>query len=76
MYYENFDFCKKLFASKKKMLVSKNIKFTHEGTSSVNKNFSFEVIEVSLKGNMWAEEQIGPGKDYFMQDNEGFFGRI
>lgn len=38
-------------------------------------NFEFEVIEVSLKGNMWAESQIGEGKDYFMQDSESFFGR-
>jgi len=68
MYYENFDFCKKLFASKKKMLVSKNIKFTHEGTSSVNKNFSFEVILSRNWHYNWS-------KYYFFKKHYGtFFG--
>ena len=68
MYYENFDFCKKLFASKKKMLVSKNIKFTHEGTSSVNKNFSFEVILSRNWHYSWS-------KYYFFKKHYGtFFG--
>jgi hypothetical protein len=43
MYYENNDFCMKLLNNKKKMLVSKNIKFIHEGTNSTNKVFSFKV---------------------------------
>jgi GT2 family glycosyltransferase len=43
MYYENNDFCLKLLNNKKKMLVSKNIKFIHEGTNSTNKVFSFKV---------------------------------
>jgi GT2 family glycosyltransferase len=68
MYYENFDFCKKLFANKKKMLVSKNIKFTHEGTSSVNKNFSFEVILSRNWHYSWS-------KYYFFKKHYGtFFG--
>jgi GT2 family glycosyltransferase len=68
MYYENFDFCKKLFASKKKMLISKNIKFTHEGTSSVNKNFSFEVILSRNWHYSWS-------KYYFFKKHYGtFFG--
>jgi len=68
MYYENFDFCKKLFASKKKMLISKNIKFTHEGTSSVNKNFSFEVILSRNWHYNWS-------KYYFFKKHYGtFFG--
>ena len=64
MYYENFDFCKKLFASKKKMLVSKNIKFTHEGTSSVNKMFSFEVTLSRNWHYNWS-------KYYFFKKNYG-----
>jgi GT2 family glycosyltransferase len=68
MYYENFDFCKKLFANKKKMLISKNIKFTHEGTSSVNKNFSFEVILSRNWHYSWS-------KYYFFKKHYGtFFG--
>jgi GT2 family glycosyltransferase len=66
MYYENFDFCKKIFDSKKKMLVSKNIKFTHEGTSSVNKMFSFEVILSRNWHYNWS-------KYYFFKKNYGVF---
>jgi N-acetylglucosaminyl-diphospho-decaprenol L-rhamnosyltransferase len=64
MYYENFDFCKKLLVSKKKMLVSKNIKFTHEGTSSVNKMFSFEVTLSRNWHYNWS-------KYYFFKKNYG-----
>jgi hypothetical protein len=64
MYYENFDFCKKLLVSKKKMLVSKNIKFTHEGTSSVNKMFSFEVALSRNWHYNWS-------KYYFFKKNYG-----
>ncbi len=34
-------------------------------------SFSFEVIEVSVKGNLWG----GEDKDYFSQDYESIFGR-
>ena len=38
--------------------------------------FSFEVIEVSMPGNVWAKEQTGSDtKAHVMQDYEGFFGR-
>jgi GT2 family glycosyltransferase len=68
MYYENFDFCKKIFDSKKKMLVSNNIKFTHEGTSSVNKMFSYEVTLSRNWHYNWS-------KYYFFKKNYGvFFG--
>ena len=66
MYYENLDFCRRIFNSKKKMLVSKNIKFTHEGTSSVNKVFSFEV---SLSRN-W---HYNWSKYYFFKKHYGVF---
>ena len=66
MYFENLDFCKRLFDSKKKMLVSKNIKFTHEGTSSVNKAFSFEI---SLSRN-W---HYSWSKYYFFKKHYGVF---
>ncbi len=46
------------------MLVSKNIKFTHEGTSSVNKVFS---LEVSLSRN-W---HYNWSKYYFFKKNYG-----
>ena len=50
------------------MLVSKNIKFTHEGTSSVNKNFSFEVILSRNWHYSWS-------KYYFFKKHYGtFFG--
>jgi GT2 family glycosyltransferase len=66
MYYENFDFCKKIFDSKKKMLVSNNIKFTHEGTSSVNKMFSYEVTLSRNWHYNWS-------KYYFFKKNYGLF---
>jgi DNA repair protein NreA len=37
--------------------------------------WAFEVIEVSLPGNAWAESNVGLGKSYFMNDYEGFFKR-
>jgi hypothetical protein len=38
--------------------------------------FSFEVIEVSMPGNVWAQSQTGSStKACVMQDYEGFFGR-
>jgi GT2 family glycosyltransferase len=43
MYFENLDFCKRILDNKKKMFVSRNIKFVHEGSSSVNKSFAFEI---------------------------------
>jgi len=66
MYYENFDFCKRIFDSKKKMLVSKNIKFTHEGTNSVNKIFSFEV-------NLSRNWHYNWSKYYFFKKHYGVF---
>lgn len=66
MYYENFDFCKRIFDSKKKMLVSKNIKFTHEGTNSVNKIFSFEV-------NLSRNWHYNWSKYYFFKKHYGIF---
>ena len=48
------------------MLVSKNIKFTHEGTSSVNKAFSFEI---SLSRN-W---HYNWSKYYFFKKHYGVF---
>lgn len=39
-------------------------------------NFSFEVIEVSMPGNAWAQQQTGSNtKAHVMQDYEGFYGR-
>ncbi len=66
MYFENLDFCKRIFHNKKKMLVSKNIKFTHEGTSSVNKSFS---LEVNLSRN-W---HYGWSKYFFFKKHYGIF---
>lgn len=66
MYYENLDFCKRIFDSKKKMLVSKNIKFTHEGTNSVNKIFSFEV-------NLSRNWHYNWSKYYFFKKHYGVF---
>ena len=66
MYYENLDFCKRIFDSKKKMLVSKNIKFTHEGTNSVNKIFSFEV-------NLSRNWHYNWSKYYFFKKHYGIF---
>ena len=36
--------------------------------------FSFEIIEVAVKGSLWQEE-VGAEQDVFMQDFEGFFPR-
>ncbi|WP_099340696.1 glycosyltransferase [Candidatus Fonsibacter ubiquis] len=66
MYFENLDFCKRIFDNKKKMLVSKNIKFTHEGTCSVNKSFS---LEVTLSRN-W---HYSWSKFFFFKKHYGFF---
>ena len=66
MYFENLDFCKRIFDNKKKMLVSKNIKFTHEGTSSVNKSFS---LEVNLSRN-W---HYSWSKFFFFKKHYGMF---
>jgi len=66
MYFENFDFCKRIFDNKKKMLVSKNIKFTHEGNSSVNKSF---LLEVNLSRN-W---HYGWSKFFFFKKHYGMF---
>ena len=66
MYFENFDFCKRIFDNKKKMLVSKNIKFTHEGNSSVNKSF---LLEINLSRN-W---HYGWSKFFFFKKHYGMF---
>ena len=66
MYFENLDFCKRIFDSKKKILVSKNIKFTHEGTNSVNKSFS---LEVNLSRN-W---HYSWSKYFFFRKHYGIF---
>ena len=66
MYFENFDFCKRIFDNKKRMLVSKNIKFTHEGNSSVNKSF---LLEVNLSRN-W---HYGWSKFFFFKKHYGMF---
>lgn len=66
MYFENFDFCKRIFDNKKKMLVSKNIKFTHEGNSSVNKSF---LLEVNLSRN-W---HYAWSKFFFFKKHYGIF---
>lgn len=66
MYFENFDFCKRIFDNKKKMLVSKNIKFTHEGNSSVNKSF---LLEVNLSRN-W---HYSWSKFFFFKKHYGMF---
>ena len=66
MYYENLDFCKRIFNSKKKMLVSKNIKFTHEGTNSVNKSFLFQITLSRNWHYSWS-------KYYFFRKHYGVF---
>ena len=48
------------------MLVSKNIKFTHEGNSSVNKSF---LLEVNLSRN-W---HYGWSKFFFFKKHYGMF---
>jgi hypothetical protein len=48
------------------MLVSKNIKFTHQGTSSVNKLFSFEIILSRNWHYSWS-------KYYFFKKHYGVF---
>ena len=66
MYFENFDFCKRILNNKKKMLVSKNIKFMHEGNSSVNKSF---LLEVNLSRN-W---HYSWSKFFFFKKHYGMF---
>lgn len=66
MYFENLDFCKRIFDNKKKMFVSKNIKFTHEGTSSVNKFYS---LEINLSRN-W---HYSWSKYFFFKKHYGVF---
>ena len=56
----------RIFDNKKKMLVSKKIKFTHEGNSSVNKSFS---LEVNLSRN-W---HYGWSKFFFFKKHYGMF---
>lgn len=69
MYFESTDFCKRIFDSKKKMLVSKNIKFIHEGGNSVNNKFSFEIKLSRSWHYCWS-------KYYFFKKHNGTFSAL
>ena len=43
LYFETHDLCKKLHLMKKKMLIVKNLKFDHLGTSSSNKKYRLKI---------------------------------
>ena len=52
LYFEEIDLCKKVKTKKGKIILSKNIKIKHEGSGSVDKNNTNELLtveNVSLK---------------------------
>ncbi len=54
LYYEEIDLCRRVFNDKGKIFLDKNIKIKHEGASSVDPAFSFEVEKNRNWHWMWS----------------------